>query len=339
MLLYKTLSCFNYCKNVTVTCLRIAQWSERRPGNPGGAGSKPTRGRVFFLNIEIFVIHDPTRSSSPGSDQRLKDLLSFLTIEPASVAQWSECRPDFPPPFYTITSIKCEVDVDQEDQHVDENLPLSESDHQTFDGQEADQKLEAFEPTPDGQEENEFERGQMNQDFERGEDCQTEVLAEDNERKSSPGGGGTSGKSRPSGNPLSPNGGNTGSVFHPWVRSPHFRFRRAGLGFRPILPAPEQSPQTTRAPPSRSRKKSRIPPLLSASYRCNVCDYVTRNKKLFNYHMNQQHASAGVLGQAVEQKPFSCNYCRYRCKSPSVLNVHVESVHYTDTLIDKIANK
>ncbi|KAL1456362.1 hypothetical protein WDU94_001095 [Cyamophila willieti] len=32
----------------------VAQWPERRPGNPGGAGSEPSRGRICFLNLTTY---------------------------------------------------------------------------------------------------------------------------------------------------------------------------------------------------------------------------------------------------------------------------------------------
>lgn len=117
-------------------------------------------------------------------------------------------------------------------------------------------------------------------------------------------------------------------AFHPWPRESVSVSKV--VGFRPIVPAPERPERSSRPGSLFSRQ------IALSAYRCGSCSFVTRNKKLLNCHMVQSHSGSHA---ATDVKPFSCNYCRYRCKSPTVLSVHVESVHYTDTLIDKIANR
>lgn len=130
----------------------------------------------------------------------------------------------------------------------------------------------------------------------------------------------------PRSNPLSPNRQSPPAPgFSPWVpRASKYRVKR---GLRRLLPA-----TVGRGDSQKARKLAKD----IATFRCSSCDFVTSNKKILNYHVNQTHVSASLQAAG---KPYSCQYCRYRCKSPSVLTVHVESVHYTDTLIDKIANK
>lgn len=127
---------------------------------------------------------------------------------------------------------------------------------------------------------------------------------------------------------LSPNRQSPPAVdLTPWVPTRKCRVKQS---LRRLLPAPAARGDLQKARTSRKLAKD------VATFRCSSCNFVTTNKMILNYHVNQTHvaASVGVVG-----KPYSCQYCRYRCKSPSVLTVHVDSVHYTDTLIDKIANK